>query len=386
MGKTAQGTVTVGDILDDYLLYLSDKPTYQAAESAIRLHLRPAWGGMSARALRRADIVALADRLGRQGKRRLAGYCTATVRTAFNRARADGRLPRQGVNPAADLRVFLGRRRKRVATTDELARLHTALSAMAAEGSAWPPAIALYRLLLLTGARPCELRLVRWGDLDWHRRVLRLQDHKTATLTGEDREIHLSTAAFELVTALPRSPGCPFILPGRLHGEAMQDPTSVWRRACARAGIEDLNPLRPSPHLRVLGTRRRLVARHDRPGARAPLGRDHPLLRLAATSAGPGPRRHRLRRLAGGLGGGGPGHRGMADRRQADFEAILRLTARAAPKHRDCRRVLGGYNARNALGSMLGSFRGIKRACGLCRRFFSLGFSRGGKGDQLTAW
>ena len=53
--------------------------------------------------------------------------------------------------------------------------------------------------LKLTGARPGELRSLRWADIDWQRSVAVLKHHKTAKKTGRPRTIVLVPAVIRLL-------------------------------------------------------------------------------------------------------------------------------------------------------------------------------------------
>jgi integrase len=69
-----------------------------------------------------------------------------------------------------------------------------------------PSARALRRALYFlrrTGARTCELRAVRWRDVDWEAKVIRLQHHKTER-TGEDRIIGLDARLMRFLRNLHR--------------------------------------------------------------------------------------------------------------------------------------------------------------------------------------
>ena len=112
--------------------------------------------------LRRRDVQALVDRLVADG---LSG---STVRNAIMPLRVICRhaLERDeiAVNPTVNLRLpEAARRRERVATPDEAARLIAALPA--GDQAVW--ATAMY-----AGLRRGELRALRWSDLDVELRVI----------------------------------------------------------------------------------------------------------------------------------------------------------------------------------------------------------------------
>ena len=61
-------------------------------------------------------------------------------------------------------------------------------------GTERPEALALVRLLLLTGARLGEIQALRWEWIDWRGRRMRLPDSKTGAKT-----IYLSAAALAVL-------------------------------------------------------------------------------------------------------------------------------------------------------------------------------------------
>jgi len=87
------------------------------------------------------------------------------------------------------------------------------------------------RLALETGMRRGELIRMTWDCVDLKKRIIRLPDSKT----GVPRNIPLSTAARQALAAIPRR------IDGRVFGYASGDAlTMAFRRACRRAGIENL--------------------------------------------------------------------------------------------------------------------------------------------------
>jgi hypothetical protein len=63
-----------------------------------------------------------------------------------------------------------------------------------------------------SGARTCEMREAKWENVEWDKRVIRLQVHKTARATGADRVIPLNRKVFRLLTWMHRRR-----LPGQTH-------------------------------------------------------------------------------------------------------------------------------------------------------------------------
>jgi integrase len=103
------------------------------------------------------------------------------------------------------------------------------------DGSADRFAIAAFRLLILTGARLSEIRLLKWSEVDFERACLRLSDSKTG-----QKVIYLSAPALELLAELPRMAGNPHVIPGRRPGAPVVNLEKPWRRIRDRAGLDDV--------------------------------------------------------------------------------------------------------------------------------------------------
>ncbi len=101
------------------------------------------------------------------------------------------------------------------------------------------PTISAYlQTLLLTGARPGEIRAMRWEDINLQWRGLTIRDK----VEGE-RVIPLTPYVSQLLHALPRRNE--FVFAGNRRGGAkraapMATPNTTLTRACAVAGIEGL--------------------------------------------------------------------------------------------------------------------------------------------------
>jgi len=96
-----------------------------------------------------------------------------------------------------------------------------------------PVCAAYLQCLLLTGARPCELILLKWIDVDmrWNSLTLRdkIEGERIIPLTPYVRSVIATLPRGEWVFASPRDPD-----------KRMSDPNATHDRACERAGIEAL--------------------------------------------------------------------------------------------------------------------------------------------------
>jgi integrase len=91
----------------------------------------------------------------------------------------------------------------------------------------------LFRFMLATGCRKGEALALRWERV-------RLQDPASVqfmdTKNGHDRIIPITAAGVELLKALPRIVGNPFVFAGEGRA-AIRNPQKAWARARKRAGV-----------------------------------------------------------------------------------------------------------------------------------------------------
>jgi integrase len=93
--------------------------------------------------------------------------------------------------------------------------------------------IAAFRLLILTGCRLKEIQTLQWGFIT--DAGMELPDTKTGA-----RRIPLPAAARAILSTLPRTPGNPYVIEGKLYGSHITDMQHPWRRIRARAGLDDV--------------------------------------------------------------------------------------------------------------------------------------------------
>jgi len=168
-------------------------------------HILPVWRNLKAAAIKRADVAALHAKLGKRGPYE-ANRTLALLSKLFELARRWGYVPADFVNPARDIDRFQEHKRDRWITPEELPHLAAAINAepnQSARNALW--------LYLLTGARKSELLNARWDDVDLARAEWRLADTKV----GRSHYIPLSGPALALLREIPRTPGNPYVLPGK---------------------------------------------------------------------------------------------------------------------------------------------------------------------------
>lgn len=186
----------------------------------------PALGGRKVADVTRPEVAKLHHSL-RAGPYQ-ANRTLAVLSKMFNIAERWGLRP-DSTNPCRHVEKYQERKRERMLSTDEMARLGDALAAY--DGS--PYCVAAMRLLVFTGARLGEVLGLRWEWVDFERGEARLPDSKTGAKT-----LHLPPPALEVLAALPRLADNPYVITGARAGAALVNLEKPWRAIRAAAGLD----------------------------------------------------------------------------------------------------------------------------------------------------
>jgi integrase len=188
----------------------------------------PALGKRKVADLTRADVAKLhhANRAAPYQANRVL----AVLSKMFNLAERWGLRP-DGSNPCRHVEKFAERKRERMLSPAELARLGDALAAY--NGS--PYAVAAVKLLVFTGARLGEVLGLRWEWIDFERGEARLPDSKSGAKT-----LHLPPPALAVLAELPRVEGNPHVIVGQKDAAALVNLEKPWRAIRAAAGLDDV--------------------------------------------------------------------------------------------------------------------------------------------------
>ena len=213
----------------------------------LRKHIVPALGKLPVTEVERKHIMAF--QYGLRDMPTVANRGVDILVKMFGLADAWGWRP-SGKNPCLFVRRYkVEQHHERFLTPEELYRLGQALDSAPAERLASAHAAAAIRLLVLTGCRRNEILGLRWEDLDFEAREMRLADSKTGA-----RVVLMPPAAAKVLEGLSRVPSNPWVFPGRKTGGRQRNIHDPWSRVRARAGLDGvrLHDLRHSYASRAL--------------------------------------------------------------------------------------------------------------------------------------
>ena len=241
---------TVADLaerfLEQHVAVRCKASTARRYRQVIENQILPSLGRLPVGAVRRKHVVALHYDLRQTPN--AANKARQTLATMFSLAR-DWGLRGDGGNPCRGVRAYSLRHRERFVNSEEYGRIGRVLDEAEANGSAWPPAVAAIRLLLLTGCRSGEMQTLKWTDIDREAGEIRLSDSKTGP-----RPVPLTTPVRAVLDGIERLPGNRWVFAGCRPGTHVGPLGQHWRRLRIRAGLEDvrLHDLRHSYASRAL--------------------------------------------------------------------------------------------------------------------------------------
>ncbi len=198
----------------------------------INKHIIPAFGNLKANDIKRADVAALHNRIGKNNGSYEANRTLSLISKMFNLADIWGIVEEGKPNPTQKIERFKEKARDRFVTQEELPALIKAVDNEQNQSARF--AIWLY---LLTGMRKSELLALKWSDIDLNNAELHLGDTKNS----KKHTIPLSPEAVELIRHIPKAKSNPYLLPGKKPGAHIVNIDKAWRRIRKEAGLEDVH-------------------------------------------------------------------------------------------------------------------------------------------------
>jgi len=194
-----------------------------------RIHILPVLGKKLVREVSKADILTLHGSLST--KPATANQCLALLSKAFNLAE-DWEWRDRLTNPCHKVKKYEVTERELILTLAQIKTLNSTLTTMVDENDITQEFANLVRLLLLTGCRLREIMHAKREWVDETRRLLLLPDSKVG-----QRKIALSPQCMAIIATIPKANE--WLIPGRIHGEPMITPYSVWKKVKKRARLPD---------------------------------------------------------------------------------------------------------------------------------------------------
>ena len=246
--------LTIRELCD---LYLEDGPSekpdkkassWNTDRSNIERHIKPLIGRRKLQSLSRNDVVrfqrdvtngksAANEKTKPRGRAIVRGGPGTAARATSVLGAALGFAVKRGLiseNPARGVQLNKQKSRERFLSDKEFSRLGEALAKAESTGVN-ASAIAIIRLLILTGARRSEICGLKWQWVDFENAALRLPDSKTGA-----RTIPLGAPALEVLASIKRKPKIDWVFPattGKGHFDGLP---RIWKKIAEAAKLDDV--------------------------------------------------------------------------------------------------------------------------------------------------
>ncbi|WP_206991590.1 site-specific integrase [Hyphomonas sp. KY3] len=216
--------------VQDHVMVRCRPSTQYEHKRVCEFYIKPRLGTFKVQDVSRADIAELHQSLYKIPYQ--ANRVVMILSKMFNLAELWG-LRADGSNPCRHVKKYAERKRERFLSPEEIETLWAVLDRRVLEGLETAHVASAFRLLLLTGCRLREIQHLRWtyivGDAAF------LPDTKTGP-----RRLLLSKAALEELRRIERIDGNPYVIVGKVPGQAITDLQRPWRRIREEAGLSDV--------------------------------------------------------------------------------------------------------------------------------------------------
>jgi integrase len=236
---------TFGDLADAYLERHAKqrKRSWREDDAVLKNHLPSGWRNRRLSDITREEVIQLRDTVARKENPRVknkeerkkgmpyaANHLVRLLRTMFNLARDWGMLV--GDNPATRIKLLSETKRDRFLSPDELARVNSALAQEPNEY--WR---AYFALSLMLGTRKGELLVVKWSDIDFRQKTLRISQTKA----GRPHILPLPAPAISTLESLPSREISEWVFPSIDSKTGhLASPKHAWERIRKAARVPDV--------------------------------------------------------------------------------------------------------------------------------------------------
>ena len=212
--------------------YLADVASAKKSERDDKRYLNLAverWGRKPLNTITTADVEKVFRAIAAGGHKTAANRWLASVRACLQHA---WRLDKVPSNPAMKVRPLPEPDpRHRILSDDEFKALVKAVGKLSD-----PWARGALTILIETGCRVSEILSAKWADVDLSAMVWRIPRPKS----GKPETLPLARSTVEVIRALPRKLGNPYLIPGRKQGEHRVDLRDAWDAVREAAKLVDI--------------------------------------------------------------------------------------------------------------------------------------------------
>jgi integrase len=215
--------------LKDWAHEMKKPSSVREDERNIGKDLLPRWGARKANEIQRRDVIALVDGIAARGAKIHANRVLALVSKIFNFG-----ISKEIVdsNPAS-LVTKPGKEHRRDRRLEDATEIRSVWESIEAESAA---TAALFKLLLLTGQRPGEVRGMPWSEVDLESCVWAIPADRTKN--GLEQRVPLVGQALEILTSRLSQRNSEYVFPGRRKDVPLASHQKQIERIIKRSKVE----------------------------------------------------------------------------------------------------------------------------------------------------
>lgn len=199
--------------------------TRMLKDTMFRTHIEPAIGTRMIRTIRRADVVEVVSRVARKGfpvqANRVFSELMALLRWCEQKSYLDG-VPSIRKKDLRNFGAAKEQPRRRALSDTEIAEVWQVSNGLGVTSRDF------LRLLLLTGQRRDEVRLMSWAEIDMEAALWVIPADRYKT--GIEHVNPLSSAVIDILRARWHDGATGYVLPGRREGQPFNGALSAIRR------------------------------------------------------------------------------------------------------------------------------------------------------------
>lgn len=214
----------------DYAAQFCKPSTQKSYAIMMRTCIKPFFGTWKIADVCRKDVVEFHHQM--RDRPYMANRSVSVLSKMFNLAE-DWGLRAEGSNPARRIKKYREEEKKRYLSDDEQMRLGGVLANALEQGEETPYVVAAIYLLMLTGCRLGEILTLQWDFVTAHH--LELPDSKTGK-----RRIPLPREAHDVIFALDRRAGNPYVILGEAQDGHLVNLQKPWSRIKKAANLSDV--------------------------------------------------------------------------------------------------------------------------------------------------
>jgi integrase len=220
--------LTLGELWELYTERQGYLKSFDQSRRRYENHLA-SWSHRKLSTISRAAVAQLHAQIGAQAPY-AANRFLSLLHTLYESALSWGVYA--GENPVKRIKRYPEEQRERFVQPAELPRFFEALKPE-------PPLIQVgFQVMLLTGAREMEVFSMRWDDVDFDRATWTIPSSRSKNKKAH--YVPLPSAVVELLQAMPRRLGSPYVFATSSKTGHLVNPWHAWGRIKARMGVDDL--------------------------------------------------------------------------------------------------------------------------------------------------